>query len=147
MVTCQKFQRFIPWHLCSVRAEARGRSKGAMFTVILCGYVNAKLSPVAWRPDSRLVRQVINPHKPIAYRFPVPSRPHRSFVQKLNSSLMASDVVPFYKNPAHDVFQQVLLILTTVDVILHLYCTYLIVRVSTPPMRQYRRFMLFSAVR
>lgn len=60
---------------------------------------------------------------------------------------MASEVIPFYKNSAHGIFHQVLMIVTTVDVILHLYCTYLIVRVSTPPMRQYRRFMLFSAVR
>lgn len=60
---------------------------------------------------------------------------------------MASEVVPFYTSPTHDVFQQGLLILTTVDVILHLYCTFLIVRISTQPMRQYRRFMLFSAVR
>lgn len=64
----------------------------------------------------------------------------------MNMTGSSSTVRPFSEDPVHDIFHSVLIFTTTVDLLLQLYTMYIIWRVSTPQIKTYRYFMLFSVV-
>lgn len=52
----------------------------------------------------------------------------------------------FADDPRHEVFHNILLAVTALDLLMQLYTVYLIMRVSATQMNRYRYFLLFSTV-